>query len=337
MKILFVGNSEIPWSTNVAMERELKRRGHTVVPFNYRTIARNYAGAVEGPMYIFTEKLGRLLRKPLMPDRLKRFYCRTCGRGEMSRDLVTEAREGGYGLVFLAKAGQVDWEVLPEINEYARTWYWFMDPMATALEMNAIKYAERCTWASSTFSNVADYFRTRNFNSHFITEGFDLSWAGTIPKYAQKETDVIFVGAKDRKRARYIDYLKKNGVQLLWHGPGADQPPVYLEEMAEKYRKSKIILNFSRDGWGFSDRVFQGAGLGCMILTEYCRDAERLFERGKHLDWFTSEEDCLDRIRYYLDNDELRERIAAAGAEYVKKNFLWGNVFDKIFNIVNRA
>jgi hypothetical protein len=46
---------------------------------------------------------------------------------------------------------------------------------------------------------------------------------------------------------------------------------------------------------------------------------ENLFEEGKHLAWFHDKEECLEKISYYLQNDEERCKVAAAGCEVVTK------------------
>ncbi len=334
MNILFVGVLDVSWSLNIPLMREFEKEGHKVVPFNYITIAEKYAGDTRRYQFLLREKLGRLLRKPFMPDKLKRYYCKTNGRYQMNQDLLTEVKKGSYDLVFLSKAGKIDWEIISEINKKTRTWYWFVDPIETAMEMNAKNYVQRCTWCSATFSNVTDFFKKYNKNSYFITQGSDPSLS-INEENSTKEIDVIFVGSKDNKRKRYIEYLKKNRVGVIWFGPGADNPPIYLDELFQKYKKSKLILNFTRDKHGFSARVFKAMGLGSMVLTEYCEDIGKIFEKGKHLDWFFTKEECLEKIQFYLKNNDLRERIAASGAEYVQSNFSWSKIIDRILEVIN--
>lgn len=333
LNILFVGVLDLPWSTNLPMMREFQKKGHRVIPFNYRTIVRKYDEHEKNYRYLFKEKLGNLLRKPCMPRKLQHFYYKSNTRRQMNNELLSKVKSDRYDLVFFSKAGGIDWQILPEINKYANTWYWFMDPIKTAREMHAIEFASECTWCSATFSNVHDYFKTHNKNSYFITEGFDLSLYNE-ECIVNKEIELIFVGGKDDKRKKIIDYLKKNDTNIVWFGPGADNPPIYLDELKAKYKQSKLILNFTRDKYGFSDRVFQAMGLGSMVLSEYCYDIEKLFDQGKHLDWFRTKEDCLSKIRYYLENEDIREKIANEGTKHVKTHFSWTNTIDKILKIV---
>ena len=338
MKILFVGNSEIPWSTNVAMEKTFTALGHSVVSFHYRQIAEELAGGTGRVSYRFMEKLGRVLRKPSLhlPDYFKRIYLRSCGRREMAVKLVEEARRGSYDLIFMAKAGQLDWEVIRELNKHSKTWYWYMDPMETAGEMSALKYAALSTWTSATFSSVTELFATKNPGSYHITEGYDPALTGKALG-VKKEIDVIFVGSKDKKRQRYVEYLKGKGIEVLWYGPGADHPPVYLEEMMALYSRSKLILNFTRDNVGFSNRVIETVGLGSMVLTEHCADIEKFFTAGEHLDWFKSEEECAEKIVHYLRNRVDRERIAEAGSRHAKERFSWPVILKKVIRVVEEG
>lgn len=337
MKILFAGIFDVPWSTSFPIKREFEKKGHTVVPFDYRTIIKNYAGDSQNCSYIIKEKLGRILRKAYIPcNYLNRFNNKVNGRYEMNFNLLSKVKKENYDLVFFAKAEGIDWENISEINKYANTWYWFMDPLKNAYKINAKNYAKQCTWCSATFSVVRDYFKKYNENSYFITEGIETSLCNGSND-TEKEIPVIFIGSKDPKREKYINYLKKNGIKIVWYGPGGDNESIYLDKAILQYKKSKLILNFSRDKHGFSDRVFQGMGSGSMVLSENCSDIEKIFKKGKHLDWFTTADDCLNKIKYYLESNELREKIASTGAKYVRSNFTWSKTVDNILKYINKT
>jgi spore maturation protein CgeB len=76
-------------------------------------------------------------------------------------------------------------------------------------------------------------------------------------------------------------------------------------------------------------------GTGSFLLSEHCPDLENVFERGEHLDWFNEPEECVEKVRYYLDNPAERETIAETGSEYVHRNYSWENIIDRILAIVN--
>jgi len=108
-----------------------------------------------------------------------------------------------------------------------------------------------------------------------------------------------------------------------------------MEELANNYRKSKIILNFTRKGTGFSIRLFQAIGTGSFVLSEYCDDIEKVFNIKKHLDCFNNEPELLQLISYYLKNEVKREEIAKKGSDFVHNNFSWSCIMKKILTTIN--
>ena len=75
-------------------------------------------------------------------------------------------------------------------------------------------------------------------------------------------------------------------------------------------------------------------GSGSFLLSEYCKDLEKYFKRKIHLDWFKSENELVSLINYYLENDVIRENIAAEGNKFVSENFSWEKIMRIIIDIV---
>ena len=63
-------------------------------------------------------------------------------------------------------------------------------------------------------------------------------------------------------------------------------------------------------------RTFETLGCGTFLLTNETGRLSDLFEIGKHLVTYTTLEDCVAKIQYYLKNDKEREEIAKAGHEH---------------------
>ena len=56
------------------------------------------------------------------------------------------------------------------------------------------------------------------------------------------------------------------------------------------------------------------------MLSEYTDDLNSLFEENKESVYFRSKEDLLEKVRFYLNNPELRANIAGAGYERLLKD-----------------
>lgn len=97
----------------------------------------------------------------------------------------------------------------------------------------------------------------------------------------------------------------------------------YLDEMPCVFRHSRINLNISLRSihTGIPLRVMDIMGCGGFALSNYQPEIEEFFELDKDIVVFKSVEECMDKIRYYLKNDSLREKIAQSGYEKVKREF----------------
>jgi len=125
----------------------------------------------------------------------------------------------------------------------------------------------------------------------------------------------------------------------------------YFQDMARIYSASKIVFNRSVLN-DLNMRVFEALASGSLLITNELNDAGRswesgtpqrafptvvgtpmivqgrgsdpggngqgeLFRDGNHLVTYRTSEELLEKVRYYLEHDEERERIAAAGREEV--------------------
>jgi hypothetical protein len=92
--------------------------------------------------------------------------------------------------------------------------------------------------------------------------------------------------------------------------------PAWGRQMYGVLARSKLTVNHHIDMAGrFANnmRVFEATGLGTCLITDAKENMPELFEPGQEVVTYGSEEECIDLVRYYLQHDAERERIAAAG------------------------
>jgi len=93
-----------------------------------------------------------------------------------------------------------------------------------------------------------------------------------------------------------------------------------LEQTADIYRKSKIVLNISRDDYpqDANMRVFEAMAAGALLITGVPTNLSTLgFKEGEHFVGYEIEEDIAKRIHRHLNDEQLRRRIARAGRQLV--------------------
>ena len=187
---------------------------------------------------------------------------------------------------------------------------------------------------------VAKY-RDRGVNARFITGGCDPAAHRMVdsndPFY---RSDVAFIGRPNTpERADCMQQLSKKFDLKLW-GSGWDKvglSAAAADVYASEYRKicagAKIILGWNIDptvDLYFSNRTWYTLGCGGFLLTAYTPNLEELFERGKHLDWFETMEECCGKIEYYLQHDEERQLIAKAGYQLAHRQYSYDKMVEKI-------
>lgn len=97
----------------------------------------------------------------------------------------------------------------------------------------------------------------------------------------------------------------------------------YYNSMPLVFNKSKININISLKSilTGIPLRCIDIMASGGFLLTNYQADLFRHFEPGKHFDYFTDDNDLINKIEYYLNHEEERMTIAANAKKEIETNF----------------
>lgn len=336
-RMLFIGILDVSWSSNIPMKKAFEKNGYIIDPFNYRTIAKKFTPyyRLGRRVYYYAEQFANCLKLPFCPKFVKKIGYSINGRRRMNEILLETVKRGNYDIVFFAKADIVDYSLIPEINRYANTWYFFMDPPDIAFKINASQYANKATWSSTSSPSIYNNFKKVGANCFFISEGVDTEIF--YPKETKKIFNVTFVGNNTWKRKRFIKILAKQGIEVNLFGKGFPRGPIYSHDLAQVYRESKIILNIDRPGAKFSARVFQAMGTGSMMLSEYSYNLSLIFKQKVHLDWFHDADEAIHLIKYYLKKEKEREEITRKGTQYVLSNYSWEKRIEKILEIINQS
>ena len=97
------------------------------------------------------------------------------------------------------------------------------------------------------------------------------------------------------------------------------------------FYRSKINLHFAprfiHDG--VSLRVMDVLACGGFLVTSYHKGIEGLFN-DEHLVTFSSEEELLDKIDFYLKNEDARVKISAAGRRIVEEKYTYAKALETI-------
>ena len=149
--------------------------------------------------------------------------------------------------------------------------------------------------------------------------------------------DVSFVGGVAKIHSRRWDVLEalsKNCDNFAFYGYGLNKVPSYYTffkshrgaPLAESFAKiingSKISINLLLDYYeklssGINYRAFEIPACGGFQLCQYTPNLEEFFTPGENIETFKNIEELLEKVDYYLKNDNARMRIAENGYKRV--------------------
>jgi len=125
------------------------------------------------------------------------------------------------------------------------------------------------------------------------------------------------------------------GIHRSWAGT-----KVYMQDFADVVRHIKIFIgqdadNVVQEGRYLSNRSFAVLGCGGFYLGRKTPGLEHAFKIGAEIETFESEEEMLEKVRYYLKNEDKRQQIAKAGQKKVLEDYTYKKQIAKIFDWVN--
>lgn len=106
-------------------------------------------------------------------------------------------------------------------------------------------------------------------------------------------------------------------------------PPASFTETASIFARSRISLNVQRFyAKNINDRLLNVPAAGGFLLTRLAEGVDELFEPDQEIAVYTSVEDLIDKVRFYLSHPEERRRITETAyrrvyGQYRFKQRLW--------------
>jgi hypothetical protein len=168
----------------------------------------------------------------------------------------------------------------------------------------------------------------------------------------KKDIDLCFAGHASVRRIFLLSGIKNEELCIIgerWKRCGKILPEkiksscVYRDCLDEELYKilfrSKIILNITGPYFfsiysGIALRVFEALGLGGFLLTDDFPEIHNLFVAGKEIETYSNHEEFIDKVAFYSQHDDARNKIAAAGHERFINNYTWGHQAKKMLDLL---
>lgn len=308
MKITFVGNFEVEYSSENHHKRSLEALGHTVVPLQ--------EGKVSGEEILEVAKSSDLL-----------VFVHTHG-------WETPGKPLGKVLDELKTLG------IPTVTYHLDLWF----GLQRQKDLEGDDFYKKIGHFFTVDKLMADWFNTNTeVKGHYLPAGVFHEECYIADTGIYKPHDVIFVGSKGyhrewQYRPQLIDWLKATYRDNFTHvGGDGELPTTRGRQLNQLYASSKVVvgdslcINFDYPYY-WSDRVYETMGRGGFLIMPRIKGLEEQFEDKKHLVFydFGNFEQLKSLIDYYLEHDDEREIIRKAGYEHVKASHTYKHRWETI-------
>lgn len=309
---------------NKLLPKALRNNGFDVLEFDWNSV----------------KKFNRILN--LIPrDKIEK---------EINIKLIKTARKEKPNFIFILKGEPVSIETLDILrNEIgAVTFNWFGDdPWEFPSFSGKIANHYNFFFTYDPYT-VKLYNNIGQQNAFHLPYGYDQELVESI-ELSEKERakyacDVAFIGSHYPKREELLMQLKnKYNLKIWgrgWKGTACEDvyqgSALYGIEMLKAMKSVKILLNIHKgfeegveeSGEGLNLRVMEAAASKSFQLTNNQADIKNRFVPGKEIAVFETWNECLDKIKYFLNDEKKRSAITEAGYN----RFLKDHTLDKRMN-----
>ncbi len=209
---------------------------------------------------------------------------------------------------------------------------WISCPFDASLNLSNVDHV------FTLFGPHFDFF-TKNSQPVTLTQGaFDPTILAD--NKFQRDIDFSFIGGIGnfhKEREHYLKKLVKKTPLKIWgYGYNSDQPvknilkqfqhgfafnkafqgQAWGNDMHEILLRSKITFNIHGDiakGHAVNMRLFEATGAGALLLTEKSSNLANFFTPEKEVITYSSPDEAIEKVNYYLEHEDERNQIAHAG------------------------
>ncbi|MGD0713771.1 MAG: glycosyltransferase [Gaiellaceae bacterium] len=193
------------------------------------------------------------------------------------------------------------------------------------------RYLRGCDLILTSFPHFVDRFRSMGIGSEYFRIGFESTLLDRLTRLPSAY-GAVFVGGIADVHAEGTAVLEKVATEIeldVW-GYGIETLPTgsalrkrfhgeaWGLDMYDVFCNSKIVINrhsSAAENFANNMRLYEATGVGAMLATDEKDNLSELFEVGSEVVSYRDAHDLVEKIRYYLADEEERRAIARAGQE----------------------
>ena len=115
--------------------------------------------------------------------------------------------------------------------------------------------------------------------------------------------------------------------------------PLYGIDMYNLFNMARIVLNIHigvAGEYAGNMRLFEVTGVGSCLLTDKKRNLKDLFDVDKEVVVYDSQEDCIEKVKWLLENENQRKEIALLGQKKTLESHKVEDRCKSIIEIINK-
>ncbi|MCD4820807.1 MAG: glycosyltransferase [Methanococcoides sp.] len=250
-------------------------------------------------------------------------------------------------------------EFTPETLDYLKskciTMNWFCDDQWRFDSFTKF-FAPHFTYSITTDKFAVEKYKSIGYENVILSQWASFGYTNEIDfDSIEYKYDVSFVGGISGYRKWVIDELSRNGIKVECFGHGWENGKVSFEEMKEIFKISKINLNISNSASydiryilssllslrefvrskkkteQIKARNFEIPAFGGFQLTNYAPTLEDYFQIGYEVSIYTSIEELIFQVKYYLSNENERKSIINKGYQKTMNEHIYANRLKNVF------
>ncbi len=201
--------------------------------------------------------------------------------------------------------------------------------------------------------NLVTLFRQEGLETEFIRLGFDPRVIARLEAEAPR-SGAVFVGAIGRSRTWRSNVVLERAARQVpidfWgytvgrrplpsHVRGRYHGEVWGLDMYDVLARAKLAVNRHGDVTGnhaVNMRLYEATGVGALLVTDAKADLADVFEPGEEVVTYASEGELVEKVRYYLENETERVKIAHAGQQRTLREHTYARRMQELVDVLGR-
>lgn len=281
---------------------------------------------------------------------------KTFGRVDMNQRLLERVQTWRPKIaIFSLYTDQLDSSIVRQLQEYTTTFCFFHDD---SWRVDYSRY-----WAKQfNYFSTPDWFGQEKYRDLGMSNAIYFPFGCNENLFRKldvpKKYDVTFVGSWHPYREWLIERIRKVGISVEVFGHRWPAGEINQDRMIEIFNESRINLNLSNStSWDIrylssspralinrfrskknieqlKARMFEVNGCGSFQLTYYVEGLTQCYKGDSEIGIYNDPDDLVEKVKFYLAHEELRESIATAGFLRTLNEHTFAQRFEKLFKIM---